>query len=122
MVTDLNDGVTAATDCLYSTVKNTGARKLFFGFLPPHGHHLDVNEEMNIFGDIREAVVRGERVLSARYQNSLAAALDAGDMTILQTPAPILYDTEDVDQTPKMLVLVNGALGVTTPCWAPSIT
>lgn len=107
-------------ECLYSTVRNSGSQRLYFGFLPPHGHYLDPAEEFHVFGDIREAVNREERALSGKHQRSLELAIEDGNLEILKTPAPILYDSEDSQHAPKMVVLVNGQLGVVAPCWEES--
>jgi hypothetical protein len=106
-----------ALECLYSTVRNSSNQRQFFGFLPPHGIFLNPDEEYHVFGDIRESVVRDERALAVRLQKSLENALDDGVMEILKTPAPILYDAEESQQAPKMLVLVGGQLAVVAPCW-----
>ena len=106
----------ATTDCLYSTVrcKVNSAYPTYFGMLPLHGARLAYNAELNIFGDVREAVRQAHTL---RHVKSLEAAITAGALEIIKTPAPIMFDEEDEDKTPKQLVFVDGALGLEDPCW-----
>lgn len=107
-------------DCLYSTVKNTSGQKKKFGFLPPHGVELQINEEYTVFGNILEAVTRDERVTSRRMHQALAAAMDRGDLTIVNTPAPVLKNI--TNGTSKMLQVSGGGhtISAVDPCWATS--
>lgn len=108
------------SSCLYSVVRNTSGRRMFFGFLPPHGRTLAVNEEYSVFGHIMQAVVLDvERATSRHHMEALERALENGDLTILSTPAPLLVD-QTTDET-QMLELDNGTLGVTDPCFAGTI-
>ncbi len=109
------------TSCLYSTVKNTSGRPLTFGFLPPHGRKLAVNEEFTVFGDIKQAVIRHERTEGRRNMIALEQALKRGDLEIISTPGIILEDDSNPGST-KMLRLRNGVLGITTPCWNVSVS
>ncbi len=106
------------TSCLFTTVRNDSGVKKKFGFLPPHGRELDVDEEFTVFGSILEAVAnaRGDRVSSRRDMIAFEAAIERGDITILNTPAPILQDQTTGDI--KMLRLNGGTLGVIDPCWS----
>ncbi len=108
------------TSCLFSTVKNTCGVKRKFGFLPPHGRELDNNEEFTVFGSILEAVANanGDRATSRRHMISFEAALERGDIEILNTPAPILQD--QTTGLVKMLRLNGGTLGTIDPCWTRS--
>lgn len=106
------------TTCLYSTVKNTSGQRKTFGFLPPHGRALAVNEEFTVFGDIKQAVIGFERVTSRRNIQALENAVKRGDLVIMSTPAPIL----EADGTVKMLKLTDGgSLILDDPCWASSV-
>jgi len=110
---------TTDTSCLYSTVRNTSGGRKKFGFLPPHGRELAANEEFTVFGTIHDAVIRIERVTSRRNIQALEAALDRGDLTIVNTPAPIM---EDRNGNAKMLRLDRaGNLSVADPCWTSSL-
>jgi hypothetical protein len=105
--------------CLYSTLKNISGGTTKFPFVPPHGVELDADEEVTVFGDIREAVNRGDR--SGRINmDSLKAALQEQWIEIRNTPAPILTDlTSDAN---KMLTLDDGSLAVADPCWETSVS
>jgi hypothetical protein len=111
--------LTQDTSCLYSTVKNASGGKKKFGFLPPHGRELDVDEELTVFGNILEAITRMERVTSRRHIQALERAIDAGDLVIVNTPNPILQDvsTDDI----KMLQLDGGSLTTVDACWTNSL-
>jgi len=102
--------------CLYSTVRNTSGRAMTFGFLPPHGRKLAINEEFTVFGDIKQSVIRMERTEGRRNMIALEQALKRGDLEIISTPGIILEDDSNPGST-KMLRLRNGTLGITDPCW-----
>ncbi len=104
------------TTCLYSTVKNTSGVAKTFGFLPPHGKKLAINEEFTCFGDIRQALIRFERSEARRSIIAFENALRRGDIEIINTPNVILEDLQNPGHS-KMLTLRNGTLGVATPCW-----
>lgn len=98
--------------CLYSTVKNTSGVSRTFGFLPPHGVNLNPSEEYTVFGSILTCMVKRQD------QIAFAAAIDRGDITIINTPNPILLDTGN--GTTKMLQLHNNTLSAVNPCWDTS--
>ena len=106
--------------CLHSTVKNNSGRVQKFGFLPPHGRELAIDEEFTVFGHIAEAMIRFERVTDKRHIDALQRSLDNGDLLILSTPNPILQDIDDA--TVRMVQLDSGALTVVDPCWANSLS
>lgn len=103
--------------CLFSTIRNTSGGRKKFGFLPPHGRELDADEEMTVFGNILEAVANanGDRVSSRRHMIAFEAAVERGDIDILNTPAPIMVD--QTSGASKQLTLDGGTLGVLDPCW-----
>lgn len=106
------------TSCLYSTVKNVSGVTKTFGFLPPHGRTLDNNEEFTVFGDIRQNLggnQGAERSVQRRANAAFEAAVESGDLEVLQTPSPILQDTATA--APKMLQVTSGSLSVVDPCW-----
>jgi len=107
------------TSCLYSTVKNTSGGRKKFGFLPPHGKELAANEEMTVFGDIKQAIIRFERTEARRNIIAFEKALQRGDLEIINTPNIILEDDSNPGST-KMLNLRNGTLGTLDPCWNTS--
>lgn len=105
------------TSCLYSTIRNTSGQAKVFGFLPPHGRKLAINEEFTIFGGVQESVIRMDRVTSRRNIQALEQAIARGDIVIVQTPAP-LFEANGVT---KMLKMTDGnAIIVDDPCWASS--
>jgi hypothetical protein len=110
-----------STACLYSVVKNTSGQSKTFGFLPPHGRQLDINEEFTVFGDVRQAMIRFERTEGRRNIESFEAALRRGDLEIISTPAVILEDDSNPGST-KALRLSNGTLGITDVCWNTSVS
>ena len=117
------DGKTMDTSCLYSTVKNISGVAKIFGFLPPHGRELAVNEEFTVFGDVRQGLGgnRGsERSVHRRDNAAFEAAIEEGDLEIVSTPSPILEDVDD--GTPKMLQVATGTLTAVDPCWFNSIS
>lgn len=111
----------ADTSCLFSVVKNISGKVMTFGFLPPHGRKLVVNEEFTVFGDIREAIANSsERSSGRRARVAFEKCIENGDLTIISTPAPILKD--ETSGLTKQLRLNSGSLGVEDPCWARSVS
>lgn len=108
------------TSCLFSTVKNTVGQRRTFGFLPPHGRTLEIDEEFTVFGHITEAINRFERVTDKRQRDAFASALTRGDMVIVSTPNPVLQD--EVTSASKIIILSSGSLAVSDPCWTQSIS
>jgi hypothetical protein len=104
--------------CHYSTLRNTSGVAKTFGFLPPHGVKLDVDEEYSVFGDIRSTVGRGDPATDRRHHQALVDALDRQDILILSTPSPVLLDA--TDDVPQILSLDNGTLSAVDPCWDTS--
>jgi len=117
------DGKTMDVSCLYSTCRNVSGVTKIFGFLPPHGRELANNEEFTVFGDVRQNLGgnRGsERSVQRRDNAAFEAAIESGDLEIVNTPSPILEDT--VTGLPKMLQLASGTLSAVDPCWHSSIS
>lgn len=103
-----------ATTCLQSTVKNTSGSTQIFSFLPGHGVTLTSGEEKTYTGDIVDLVSRKTK----RDLDSFLANLESGAISIVSTPAPVLYDeTDDISQR---LVLDNSTLFATDVCWDDS--
>lgn len=86
----------AASDHLYTTVRNTSGADRFFGFLGAHGKKLAANAEYSIPGDLL-AVLGGKT--SKRSFNALVAAFDAGSLKVVKTPSPFVVDAADAGQT-----------------------
>jgi len=111
------------TSCFYSTVKNTSGGRRRFGFLPPHGRELDADEEITVWGDVRQAItqLRGPEFASARRDiNAFDAAIARGDILVVETPSPILLDA--TTNASKILQLDDGTLSVADPCWETSVS
>ena len=111
--------VTMDTTCLYSTVKNISGGTRKFGYLPPHGRELADDEEFTVFGNILEAVSRGERATDRRHHQGLEDSIESGHLEIRQTPSPILEDL--TLQVPKLFKLDSGTLSTVDPCWTDSV-
>ena len=117
------DGKVMDVSCLYSTVKNISGVAKIFGFLPPHGRTLAVNEELTVFGDVRQGLGGNhgsERSVHRRDNAAFEAAIESGDLEILQTPSPILQDVDT--GLPKMLQLASGTISAVDTCWHNSIS
>lgn len=103
---------------LTTTVKNISGGSKYFGFLPPHGIRLASNAQVEIAGDLIEAVIRGDRS-GNRNVLALLDALENGDISITSTPMPILFDR--TTHLAKSLKLTNGTLSVETVSYEESI-
>lgn len=103
--------------CLVSVVKNISGVNKSFGFLPPHGKELEIDEEVNVLGNILEAVNRGDR-FGNRSMNALLDALDHGLLALTSTPAPVVYDA--TDGVSYVMGSDNAVLTLTSPCWEDS--
>lgn len=105
------------TDCLYSTIKNVSGGSLRLMFLPPHGVTLADAGEYTFAGDPVAAISskRANFVAAKRDIAAMEAALQAGNIEIIKTPAPILYDpTRD---EARLLKMDGGTLYAADPCW-----
>jgi len=105
--------------CLMSVLRNTSGAEMFFGFIPAHGKRLAAAEEISVFGNILEAINRGDR-FGNRHMNALLDALDRGDITIVSTPAPILFD--ETNQTSHILQIDGGNVEIADVCWETSLS
>ena len=73
----------AATECLYSTVRNVTYNRMFFGFLPPHGKLLACGEELTVWGDIQDRMHR--LTPQERFRRSYERALAGSNRTDFQS-------------------------------------
>lgn len=105
-------------DCYGSTVRNTSGVERRFGFLPPHGAKLSAGGVYHVFGNVFEAVGRGDRATDQRHHQALADAIDRGDIEVTSTPSIILTDTGT--DAVKQITLHNGTLSAADPCWDTS--
>lgn len=108
------------TTCMFSVVKNISGASRFFPFLPPHGAELANNGEYSVFGNVLEAISRSNDRFGDRDKDGLLAEVDAGNLEIRSTPAPILTDatTDDI----KTITLNAGSLVVSKPCFEISLS
>ena len=101
------------TDCLTTTVKNnTGVSKVF-SFLPPHGRRLAAGQWLTFTGHLTDIVANGDAIAGKRKLAALTAAIAAGQLLVLDTPNPVLYDgfTDD-----SYMIQVKGrVLTITNP-------
>jgi hypothetical protein len=102
------------TECLYSTVQNTSGATRKFSFLPPHGRELADDGQLTFVGHVADAIKRNQ-FNSKRCEDALIAALEAGDLEIVKTPNPVLFDANNAET--KMLRLDSGTLYASDPCW-----
>lgn len=113
--------MTVNFSCLYTTVKNTSGVRHKFGFIPPHGVELDVDEEYTVFGDLRQllgANAGAEHGVRRRSQVAFENALNSGKLAVVETPAGILQDT--VTGQSQMLQLAAGVITAVDPCYYSS--
>jgi hypothetical protein len=103
----------AASQCLYTTVRNLLTRTAYFDFLPPHGRRLACGEEITVWGDIQHHFTR--QTTNDRSQRALELCLANKQIAIEKTPAVHLYDAT-LDNT-KVLSLDSGSFAVVDPCW-----
>lgn len=103
------------TTSLYSTFKNISGGTKKFGFLPPHGQELAADEEFTVFGNLVEAMTRFERATDRRHHQAFIAAIENGDIEVVNTPAVTLKDVTTGET--KQIELDNGTLTVVDPSW-----
>jgi hypothetical protein len=97
----------ASTSFLYTTLKNVSGTTKRFTFLPPHGRILTADQEITLLGQPAEAITRGKG-RGQRHLEAFERSLLNGDLTIINTPNPVLYDPT-LDET-AILVLDGGTL------------
>ena len=107
----------AATACLYTTLRNMSAggpaEGRFFGFFPPHGRRLQPCEEITVAGDMMSWFKR--QTECGRARRSFEAALEDGVLAIVSSPSVHLFDAT-LDLT-RVLGLDNATLVAVDPCW-----
>ncbi len=101
------------TDPLYTRVRNNTGKTRVFGFLGDQGMRLSPNEVVTVRGDLRSTLAGHKRKF-----DGLSRALLAGDLVIEETPPPVLFD--EVNETPHLLALRSGELGIVDPTWDES--
>lgn len=104
--------------CLVTVVRNGSGATRRFSYLPPHGQELAADEELSVVGSLVEAVRSGHG--GARAVEDLLRDLDAGNLEIISTPAPIAYDATAAAS--KVIGIDSGSLYLTDPCWLTSLS
>jgi hypothetical protein len=117
-MTTMKFAPTAATRCLYTVLRNLRPERTYYGFLPPHGRRLDTCEEVVVPGDMMSEFKGQTR--NDRKRRSFEAALVAGDIAIVTSPAVHLHDSV-LDET-KIATLEDGDLALADPCWGTYAT
>jgi hypothetical protein len=103
-----------------TTVKNTSGVAMTFSFLPPHGVRLANNATYSWFGGLTDigGSAGQEPASRKRYYDALDAAIEAGNLTVLSTPAGVFYDA--TAEEPQVLTIDDGAVVVADPSWVPA--
>lgn len=101
---------------LYSVVQNSSGVSKRFPCLPPHGRTLAADEEVTLLGDAYAAVIRGGR--PQRHLTDFVANLNAGLLTLVSQPAPILYD--ETLAASKLVGVDNGSVTLADPVFESS--
>jgi hypothetical protein len=101
----------ADTTCLETKVRNMTGVTATFGFLPPHGKTLTAGQEYTFFGSLSALL---QAITSKRKRTAFQNALKNGDIVVVSSPTPFLYDaTLDVTKT---VAIDNGSVTVVDPC------
>jgi hypothetical protein len=105
----------AATECLYSEVRNISPAEKFFGFLPPHGRRLACGEALSFWGDIQSWLYRNTPNERGRrsFEEAIAGATPV--MTLVKTPSVHLFDST-LHET-QIITLANAVFVAADPCW-----
>ncbi len=99
-----------------TVVQNTAGKTMFFGFLGSRGKNLAANEIYTHPGDLFQYVA--SKRAANRWRYYLEIALETGLLSILSTPAVILYDP--ILAKPLQLEASNGVLGYSDPFSLPN--
>ena len=108
------------TSHLYSTVRNlTGADRVF-GYIPPHGKRLRIQQAYTVPGNIIDRISMMGGVRNGWNQvrfRSLERDLKLGRLAIEKTPPPIFYDSApSVSLANPTVALTTSGVG-TGPTW-----
>ena len=108
------------TTPLKTKIKNTSGGSRFFAFLPPHGQTLAADQEFEMAGNPFEAVSSGSRGgTSELKRQAFLNAINARDLTIINTSEPIV--TQADDPAPSSIGLVSGSVDVAVVAVASSL-
>lgn len=76
-------------DHVYTVVRNTSGKAMFFGFLGSHGVKLAADANYSVPGDL---AVKLANQTSTRAFNAFTSAVSTGKLTVLKTPTPFATD------------------------------
>jgi hypothetical protein len=100
--------------CLQTVVQNTSGHERSFGYLPPHGKRLGVDEIVEIDGNLFDRInARGGP--AKRMMDSLKRDIANGVIKIISTPGALVQDATTGNT--KILGLDNSVVTVNDPCW-----
>jgi len=93
----------------YTQVRNTSGKAMYFGFLPPHGMRLAVNEEVTIFGDLLARLQGAD----GRKLRAFNAAVDSGKIKVIYTSK--VYTKDASTKAVKTITTSGGAVALADP-------
>ena len=97
---------------LSTVVKNTSGGPRYFAFIGRNGRTLAADEEYSVPGNLLDIVAAEDMPVKLE---ALKAVLAAGDLTIVSTPSPTLYDAT-AEET-RILALDAEELGTVAPAY-----
>lgn len=89
---------------MHTLIQNTSGVTRTFSFIPPHGRELADNETVEILGELVP------QITTKRAREAYEAAIQTGEITLVNTPAIIIQDDDTLDS--KQLILASGSLDV----------
>jgi hypothetical protein len=92
-----------------TVVRNTSGAERHFPFLPPHGRTLADDGDFIFKGDLFAVLWKN----NGREFDALNTAVEAGDLTIIQTPTMARHDP--TDELVKYVDVDNGAVVILDP-------
>lgn len=106
-------------DCLFSEIECTASTTKIYPFLPRGvKQRLAPGEKVQVAGNILDAVMRNQRVTDKRRLHDFIAAVQAGDLTIVSMPNPIVRDPATGDGKMLRLDASGTEWIVDDPCYA----
>lgn len=102
-----------STTCLKTKVRNATGKTSYFGFLPPHGKNLDAGETYEFYGTFDTIF---SKPTLRRQRDALVESLENGDLQIVNTPSPIMYDATHDEA--KVLQSAGGTVTGVDVCYA----
>jgi hypothetical protein len=95
---------------MFQTIlKNASGAARYYGFLPPYGRELANGAEISV----PAGVLAGSSVSDRRRQAALQAAINAGHITVKESPAVVLFDT--TAQVSRVAAIDNNTYGSVAP-------